>query len=88
DKVFVSQLAAVLKTLSREGRGMAWLPESSISEELTSGSLVLAGDKRWFIPVEIRIFRSRERLPAMAEELWSMLDGEARPAELLSPENY
>jgi DNA-binding transcriptional LysR family regulator len=87
DKVFVSQLAAVLKTLSREGRGMAWLPESNISDELASGSLVLAGGEKWFIPVEIRIFRSRERLPAMAEELWSILEGEAVPADAPSPEN-
>ncbi|RWB74549.1 MAG: LysR family transcriptional regulator [Mesorhizobium sp.] len=87
DKVFVSQLAAVLKTLSREGRGMAWLPESNISDELASGSLVLAGGEKWFIPVEIRIFRSRERLPAMAEELWSILEGEAVPSDAPSPEN-
>jgi DNA-binding transcriptional LysR family regulator len=79
NRVFVSQLAAVLKTLSREGKGMAWLPETGIAEELASGGLVLAGDEKWFIPVEIRIFRSRDPLPAMAEELWSMLDGETEP---------
>lgn len=85
NRVFVSQLAAVLKTLSREGKGMAWLPETSISEELASGSLVLAGDEKWFIPVEIRIYRSRDPLPAMAEELWSMLEGEVEPIEKTFP---
>lgn len=77
NRVFVSQLAAVLKTLSREGKGMAWLPETSISEELATGSLVLAGDEKWFIPVEIRIFRSRDPLPPVAEELWASLESEA-----------
>ncbi len=48
----------------------------------------LAGGEKWFIVVEIRIFRSRERLPAMAEELWSILDGEAVPADPPSPENH
>lgn len=76
NRVFVSQLAAVLKSMSREGRGMAWLPESSIKDELANGSLVLAGDEKWFIPVEIRLFRSREPLPAMAEEFWAILEGE------------
>ncbi|MDB5553537.1 MAG: transcriptional regulator, LysR family [Rhizobium sp.] len=76
-RVFVSQLAAVLKTLSREGKGMAWLPESSISEELATGALVLAGDETWFLPVEIRMFRSKDPLPPMAEELWSALEGES-----------
>ena len=85
-RVFVSQLAAVLKTLSREGKGMAWLPESSISEELASGSLVLAGDEKWFIPVEIRIYRSRDPLPATAEQLWSMLAGEVEPLQVLQSE--
>ncbi|MDB5523727.1 MAG: transcriptional regulator, LysR family [Rhizobium sp.] len=79
NRVFVSQLAAVLKMLSREGKGMAWLPESSIGEELSAGALVLAGDEKWFIPVEIRIFRSRDPLPSVAEELWSMLEGEPEP---------
>ena len=76
NRVFVSQLAAVLKSMSREGRGMAWLPESNISEELAAKSLVLAGDETWFIPVEIRLYRAREPLPQMAEELWSLVDSE------------
>jgi len=76
DRVFVSQLAAVLKSMSREGRGMAWLPESNIQEELANGSLVLAGDEKWFIPVEIRLYRSREPLPPIVEEFWALLEGE------------
>ena len=46
NRVFVSQLAAVLKTMSEEGRGLAWLPESNIRDELANGSLVLAGQGR------------------------------------------
>jgi DNA-binding transcriptional LysR family regulator len=76
NRVFVSHLAAVLKTMSSSGRGMAWLPESDIREELTSGALVPAGDEKWFVPVEIRLFRSREPLPPVAEEFWSLLEGE------------
>jgi DNA-binding transcriptional LysR family regulator len=74
NRVFVSQLAAVLKSMSREGRGMAWLPESHIREELTAETLVLAGDETWFIPVEVRLYRSREPLPQAAEELWALVE--------------
>lgn len=76
NRVFVSHLAAVLKTMSSGGRGMAWLPESNIGEELANGALVPAGDEKWFVPVEIRLFRSREPLPPIAEEFWSLLEGE------------
>lgn len=76
NRVFVSHLAAVLKSMSSSGRGMAWLPESDIGEELASGALVPAGDEKWFVPVEIRLFRSREPLPPVAEEFWSLLEGE------------
>lgn len=75
NRVFVSHLAAVLKTMSSSGRGMAWLPESNVREDLASGALVPAGDQRWSIPVEIRLFRSREPLPPIAEEFWSLLEG-------------
>lgn len=76
NRVFVSHLAAVLKTMSSSGRGMAWLPESGIHEDLVNGGLVAAGDETWFIPVEIRLFRPREPLPATAEEFWELLEVE------------
>lgn len=76
ERVFVSHLAAVLKTMSSGGRGMAWLPESNIREELEKGTLVPAGDAQWHVPVEIRLFRSREPLPAAPEEFWELLEGE------------
>ncbi len=74
DRVFESHLAGVLKTMSREGRGLAWLPESQILNELDSGALVLSGDDTWSIPVDIRVFRSLEPLPRAAEEFWTFLN--------------
>ena len=79
NRVFISHLAAVLKSMSREGRGMAWLPESNIGDEFASGSLVRAGGDDWAIPVEVRLYRSREPLQPMAEEFWSLLAGEETP---------
>lgn len=71
DRVFVSHLAAVLEPMVREGRGLAWLPESQIELDLRKGRLVPTGDQTWAIPVEIRLFRPKEPLPPKPEDFWS-----------------
>jgi LysR family transcriptional regulator, hypochlorite-specific transcription factor HypT len=78
DKVFVSRLAAVLKSMAMEGRGFAWLPASQIEQELEIGQLVRAGDSTWDIQVEITIFRPRDHLPQAAEALWKIVDGQTQ----------
>lgn len=78
-EVFASHLAGVLKSMVIQGRGLAWLPESEAFLELESGTIVIAGDPSWFIPSEIRLFRSRDTLPDAAEALWTHL-ADARPA--------
>lgn len=75
-KVFVSHMAAVLKAMSSEGRGTAWLPLSHLHKELEEGSLVLAGDERWHFPIDILLFRSRDPLPDVSEEFWNQLETE------------
>ncbi len=78
-RVFVSHLAGVLKSMIRDGRGLAWLPETNVSGELGAGGLVLAGGDEWVVPVEVSLFRSREPLPSMAEEFWAALEDEPAP---------
>jgi DNA-binding transcriptional LysR family regulator len=73
ERVFVAHLAAVLASVARGGRGLAWLPEGRIKEDIVAGCLVPAGSGEWVIPVEIGLFRSRDRLPESAEQLWSSL---------------
>ena len=73
EPVFVAHLAAVLASMARTGRGLAWLPESRIEEDLAAGSLVCAGGDDWVISVEIGLFRSNDRLPAKAEAVWTHL---------------
>jgi len=72
DTVFTSHLAAVLRTLARDGRGVAWLPESLIADDLAQGTLTRAGDERWNIPVEVRLFRPRARQSPAAETFWTI----------------
>lgn len=75
DPVFTSHGAAILKTMARNGRGIAWSPLSLIEEELAAGSLVRAGEASWDVPMEIRLFRPRARQSRAAEAFWEMLAG-------------
>lgn len=71
EPLFVSDLAAVLKSMVAAGRGLAWLPESHVAAELASGSFVRAGPEMWDLDVDITLFRLRDRLPPVAEAFWS-----------------
>ncbi|HEY0835153.1 MAG TPA: LysR family transcriptional regulator [Azospirillum sp.] len=74
EPVFTSHLAAVLRTMARDGRGVAWLPQSLIADDLEAGRLVRAGGADWDVAVDIRLFRPRARLSAAAEAFWALVD--------------
>jgi DNA-binding transcriptional LysR family regulator len=85
ERVFVSHLAAVLESMVRDGRGLAWLPASQVRDDLASGRMALAGDASWSIPIEIRLYRPVDALPPKSEEFWNAVvamqaQGEARIA--------
>lgn len=72
--VFTAQHAVLLKTMAKEGRGIAWLPQSLIKDDLAAGTLVAAGSLRWHIPVDIRLYRPKSALSAAAEALWQVAE--------------
>jgi LysR family transcriptional regulator, hypochlorite-specific transcription factor HypT len=76
EPVFTAHLASVLKTMALDGRGVAWLPQSLIGDELAAGRLVAAGGDEWPIEVEIRLFRDRAALPRAAEAFWRAAAGD------------
>ena len=71
--VFTAHHAVLLKTMALEGRGVAWLPQSLIAEELKRGALVAAASAEWNVPVEIRLYRQRAELAPAAEALWTLV---------------
>ena len=77
--VFTAHNAVLLKTMALAGRGVAWLPMSLVADELASGALVPAGDERWHVPVEIRLYRQHAEMASTAEELWRVVGGSAKP---------
>ncbi|WP_119680845.1 LysR family transcriptional regulator [Indioceanicola profundi] len=71
--VFVAHLAVLLRTMVREGRGIAWMPATLVADDLKRGTLVPAGDESWNVPLEIRLFRPRSRMSPAAEAFWKLL---------------
>jgi len=77
DPVFTSHLAAVLRSMALEGRGVAWLPLSLVAGDLRDGTLVRAGAADWDLDVDILLYRPRAKLAPAAERFWAQLGGEA-----------
>jgi len=67
---FQAHLASVLRTMTLDGRGMAWLPQSLIDEDLRSGRLVEAAPPYWRVDMDIRLYRDRFSLGQAAEAFW------------------
>lgn len=51
-----TDIADSLKGMAIEGLGVAWLPLLSIENELARKELVICGENKWFIPLEIRLY--------------------------------
>jgi DNA-binding transcriptional LysR family regulator len=67
---FTAHLASVLRTMAVDGRGIAWLPQTLVEEDLAAGRLVAAAGADWEIPLEIRLYRERSPASSAAEAFW------------------
>lgn len=65
--------AAGIKELVLLGYGMSWLPERNVATELAQGTLVRAGDTRWDVPMELRLYRHQSHHHAELDRFWSEL---------------
>lgn len=52
------------------GFGVAWLPRSMVAADCRQGRMVEVGDKSHQVPLEVRLYRSRNPLGPLAEALW------------------
>ena len=68
--VFTAHLASVLRTMVLDDRGVAWLPATLISEDITSGRLAAAASSDWCINMEVRLYRDKTTLGAAGERFW------------------
>ncbi|NVJ64163.1 MAG: LysR family transcriptional regulator [Flavobacteriaceae bacterium] len=65
--------ASVLKNLTLQGLGVAWLPHSLIEQDLASGTLSRVPSMHADMHLEIRLYRQSVSLNNAAETLWSSL---------------
>ncbi len=69
--VFTAHLASVLRTMALDGRGIAWLPQTLVEDDINQGRLVAAASDEWAIAVEIRLYRDSELLGRAANAFWN-----------------
>jgi DNA-binding transcriptional LysR family regulator len=62
--------SGALKSMALAGRGVAWLPRSSVREELAAGKLAPAGGTRWQEPLRVRLFRVRDSASPICDTFW------------------
>jgi DNA-binding transcriptional LysR family regulator len=77
--VFTAHLASVLRTMALDGRGIAWLPQTLVDEDVAAGRLVAAGGDDWNIPLEIRLYRDSRPAGGDAEAFWNTAAGIVTP---------
>jgi len=71
DVCYENSMAEALKAMALAGHGAAWLPMSSIVQELGSGALVRVAGPAWELPLEVRLYRASARLRPAAASLWT-----------------
>jgi len=77
--VFTAHNAFLLKTMALAGRGIAWLPESLVADDLVSGKLVAAGSAASRVPLEVRLYRQNAIMAPTAEALWGLVSEQLAP---------
>ena len=77
---FTAHLASVLRTMVLDGRGIAWLPETLVEEDIGAGRLVAAAAADWWIPLEIRLYRDPRPAGAAAQAFWNTVTSGPAPA--------
>lgn len=71
--VFESSLCDLHRQMALRGKGLAWLPDCQIEDELKQGKLIAVDRKRWHIPYQIRLYRNQAQLHQRAEAFWQSL---------------
>ena len=56
EAVYRGEIPEALKQMVIAGHGLAFVPERIVADELANGTLVMAGDQSYSIPLEIRIY--------------------------------
>ena len=78
-QVMTAHLASVLRTMALDERGMAWLPQLLVGDDMANGKLVIAAPEDWRIDLQIRLYRGRGEAGKAAEAFWKAATAAAQP---------
>jgi DNA-binding transcriptional LysR family regulator len=71
-EVVTSDFNAVgITAMVKQGFGLGWLPETMVANALEQSRLIVAGDKHWAIPMQIRLYKSRSNPNPLLMTLWN-----------------
>jgi DNA-binding transcriptional LysR family regulator len=84
EPIYETDMAEGLKGMALEGHGLAFLPHSSVRQEIAAGRLVSASAGRPAeLTMDVRIYRERPEAPRRAkpgvQALWDFLGQPGRP---------
>jgi len=70
DTVVESSIVGCTKGFVEQGRGIAWLPKSTIQTELDTGVFVQLADESFEIPLSIELYRHVANTRRVVEKFW------------------
>ena len=71
--VYENSMSGALRIQARDGLGVAWLPQSLVESDISSGLLTWAGGEEWAIDVDIRLHRLRRNHNMLIRKIWTFL---------------
>lgn len=77
-----------VKAMIKEGFGFGWVPQRLVDESLKYKSLAYAGGEHWQIPIQIRLYRTRNGSKANLSKLWSLLQDELNSQPMAVNSNW
>ena len=78
--IFTAHLASVLRTMALDARGVAWLPETLIVQDIKDGKLVEAAPHNWCVDMEIRLYRDKTSIGKAGERFWLSVNETTKPS--------
>jgi DNA-binding transcriptional LysR family regulator len=82
-----NMLSVSVKAMIKEGFGVGWLPKRLVNENFTYNNLAPAGDARWNIPLQIRLYRLKDSHRATLDPFWERMREELNTVGLMETQN-
>lgn len=77
-QIFESSMCHLHKEMALRGKGIAWLPDALIQEELKAGKLVAIEPLLYRLPYQIRLYRNPSPLRKEAEVFWQHINDQVQ----------